>query len=191
MLNSFRSSAARLIAIYGLAGFGYIITATYLPLLISQALGSVDPIHIWAAFGLGAVPSCFLWHALHMRWGTRRSLALNLVLQAAGVALPAFSHSPIAYLGSALLVGGTFMGSVTIVLPAARRVANTVRFNILAIVTASYGVGQIAGPLVANALFVRTQSFDSALLVAAFGLAAGAAGCFRRKGPVSTWPPGI
>jgi hypothetical protein len=173
-------SAVQLIWIYGVAGFGYIITATYLPLLISSALTSVDPLHIWAAYGLGAVPSCFFWHAWHMRLGSRRSLMINLLIQALGVALPAFSHSPMAYLASALLVGGTFMGTVTIVLPAARRVAHTVKFNIIAIVTAAYGVGQIIGPLLANALYARSQSFDAALLVAAFALVLGAAGCLRR-----------
>jgi len=130
--------AGRLIAIYGLAGFGYIITATYLPLLVRGALGSVDPVHVWAVFGLGAIPSCFLWHAWHVRWGTRRSLMANLLVQAIGVALPAIAHSPVAYLGSALLVGGTFTGLVTIAMPAARRVAGTVRFNMLAIMTATY-----------------------------------------------------
>jgi hypothetical protein len=174
-------TAVQLIWIYGLGGFGYIITATYLPLLISTALGSVDPLQIWAVFGLGAIPSCFVWHAWHMRLGTSRSLMINLLFQALGVALPAISHSPIAYLGSALLVGGTFMGTVTIVLPAARRVAGTVRFNILAIVTASYGVGQIIGPLLANALYVHWQTFDAALIVAAAALVIAAASCLGRR----------
>lgn len=178
-------TAFQLIWIYGLGGFGYIITATYLPLLISRALGSVDPVHVWAVFGLGAIPSCFLWHAWHMRLGTRRSLMINLLLQALGVALPAVSHSPIAYLGSALLVGGTFMGTVTIVLPAARRVAGTVRFNILAIVTAAYGVGQIIGPLLANALYARWQTFDAALILAALALVIAAAGCLGRRANAS------
>ena len=159
----------RLIVIYGLAGFGYIITATYLPLLVSAALGSVDPVHIWAVFGLGAVPSCFLWHALHVRWGTSRALFLNLLVQAIGVVLPVL-HTPTAYIASALLVGGTFMGTVTIAMPAARRVAAKVHFNMLAIMTASYGVGQIVGPLIASYLHARGQSLDTSLLIAAGAL---------------------
>jgi hypothetical protein len=180
--------AGRLIAIYGLAGFGYIITATYLPLLVRSALGSVDPVHVWAVFGLGAIPSCFLWHAWHVRWGTRRSLMVNLLAQAIGVALPAMAHSPVAYLGSALLVGGTFMGTVTIAMPAARRVAGTVRFNILAIMTAAYGVGQIVGPLVATALYARWQSFDASLVLAALTLVVAAAACIGRGRAASRAP---
>ncbi|BCP54857.1 sugar transporter [Kaistia sp. 32K] len=180
---------ARLIVVYGLAGFGYIITATYLPLLVQTALGSVDPVHIWAVFGLGAVPSCFLWHALHVRWGTSRALLVNLLVQAAGVILPVL-HLPSAYIASALLVGGTFMGTVTIAMPAARRVAGKVRFNMLAIMTASYGVGQIVGPLIAALILARTGSFDPSLMLAGGALVVAAVLCVsgRRVGVAAGQP---
>ena len=125
-------------------------------------------------FGFGAVPSCFFWHWLRVRLGTRRSLGLNMAVQGIGVVLPGFSHSAAAYLLSAFLVGGTFVGTVTIAMPAARRVAHAVRFNMMAVMTAVYGVGQIVGPLVANAILASTQSFTGSLLAAggALGVAA-------------------
>lgn len=165
--------AKRLIAIYGLAGLGYIVTATYLPLLVGQVLKSADPVHIWAVFGLGAVPSCFFWHAMHERFGVRFSLTANLLVQAVGVMLPVL-HTPAAYILSALLVGGTFMGTVTIAMPAARKVADSVRFNILAVMTTAYGIGQIVGPLAADAIYSRSQSFDLSLAMAAVALMGGA-----------------
>ena len=164
----------RLTIVYGLAGFGYIITATYLPLLVRNALSSVDPAHIWALFGLGAMPSCFLWHALHRRWGSNVSLAANLGVQAVGVVLPVLHH-PVAYVASALIVGGTFVGTVTIALPAARKVAALVRFDMIAVMTLAYGAGQIAGPFVANALYLSSGSFDASLLVAGLVLLTAAA----------------
>jgi hypothetical protein len=166
-----------LILVYGLAGFGYIVTATYLPLFVRNAVGQVDPVHIWAAFGLGAAPSCFFWHSLHVRLGTRRALALNLAVQAVGVVLPAASLSPLPCLLSALLVGGTFVGTVTIAMPAARRLATTVHFNIFATMTASYSMGQIVGPLLSNVLYRHSQSFDLPLLAAGAALTAGTAAC--------------
>ncbi|MGC2856275.1 YbfB/YjiJ family MFS transporter [Novispirillum sp. DQ9] len=166
-----------LIVAYGVAGFGYIITATYLPIIAKGALGGIDPLHLWTAFGLGAVPSCFFWHALHRAWGTRKTLAVNLATQVVGVALPALTRDPLALLASALMVGGSFIGTVTIVMLAARAVAQGVKINMLAAVTASYGVGQIIGPLVAAALFSRTQSFDEPLLAAAAALALGTVLC--------------
>ncbi|MCH4561383.1 MULTISPECIES: YbfB/YjiJ family MFS transporter [Mesorhizobium] len=178
--NPIMLGATRLILIYGLAGLGYIITATYLPLLVRSAGASFDPVHIWAMFGLGAVPSCFLWHALDQRWGTHRSLMLNLVVQATGVLLPVL-HTPAAYIVSALLVGGTFMGTVTIAMPAARKLSGKVHFNMLAIMTAAYGVGQVIGPLMANALYLRTASFDASLVIATLALLVAGALCFSRS----------
>ncbi len=73
-----------LVLIYGLAGLGYIVTATYLPVLARTALPDLDSAHVCAMFGLGAAPSCFLWHRLHERLGTRQALRLNLAPSAAG-----------------------------------------------------------------------------------------------------------
>nr|WP_279577323.1 YbfB/YjiJ family MFS transporter [Pseudomonas sp. LA21] len=170
-------SAAIILLVYGLAGFGYIITATYLPLLMKNSLGAIDPLQVWAAFGLGAAPSCFLWHRLNLKLGSRRALALNLLVQALGVMLPALGESAFLYLGSAVLVGGSFMGTVTIAMPAARAAASQVRFNMLAAMTALYGVGQIVGPLVASGLRGLTGSFVPALGAAAGALLVGALCC--------------
>lgn len=159
-----------LVSVYGLAGFGYIITATYLPLVIKGSLESVDPLQVWAVFGLGAVPSCYVWHALHMRLGTRCSLALNLLVQSSGVVIPAFGPTASSSLVGAVLVGGTFMGTVTIAMSAARRIDHKVRFNLLAVMTAAYGTGQIIGPLIANEIYSTNQSFKWALIAAAFAL---------------------
>ena len=43
-----------LVLIYGLAGLGYIVTATYLPVLVGVALPGLNSAHVWAVFGLGA-----------------------------------------------------------------------------------------------------------------------------------------
>lgn len=163
-----------LVLAYGLAGFGYIITATYLPVLIKSAAPDIDSLQIWAAFGIGAMPSCFFWHWLHMKAGTKRTLFANLICQAIGVALPVLAPNLAGFLASALLVGGTFVGTVTIAMPAGKRLAHRIRFNILASMTAAYGAGQIAGPLVAGMLLAHTHSFALSLVSAAAALLAGA-----------------
>ena len=162
-----------LVLIYGLAGLGYIVTATYLPVLVGAALPGLNSAHVWAVFGLGAAPSCFLWHRLHERLGTRQALRLNLLLQALGVALPVLAPSATGYLFSAILVGGTFVGTVTIAMPAAQRAAaKAAKFgsNMMAIMTVVYGVGQIIGPVLAGSLYAQSHSFNSALLAAAGAL---------------------
>lgn len=166
-----------LILVYGLAGFGYIVTATYLPLLVRHSLGSINPVHVWAAFGLGAVPSCFVWHKVYRALGDRKAMITNLVVQAIGVVLPVVFASPVAYFASAALVGGTFMGTITIAMPSARRIAHGARYNLISVMTAAFGVGQIAGPLVSSALFAHTHAFDASLSAAGVALAVGAALC--------------
>ncbi len=163
--------AAPLVIVYGLAGFGYIITATYLPTLVRSALPDLDPAHVWAVFGVGAAPSCFLWYRLHQRLGTHQALFWNLLLQAAGVILPVFLASAAGYLLSAILVGATFTGTVTIAMPAAQRIARLTKARLVASMTVVYGMGQIAGPLVAGALYSPGHGFTLSLGAAAAALA--------------------
>lgn len=159
-----------LVVVYGLSGLGYIVTATYLPLLVKIALPDLDSAHVWAVFGLGAAPSCFLWHRIHERLGTRHALPLNLLIQALGVALPTFTQIATGYLLSAMLVGGTFMGTVTIALPAAQRAARKEGASLLATMTLVYGIGQVIGPVFADGLYAHSHTFSSSLLVAAAAL---------------------
>jgi hypothetical protein len=182
--------ALSLTIMYGLAGFGYIVTATYLPLIVHGALAAVGPIQVWAAFGGGAIASCFLWHAANLRLGARRALVLNLLVQAIGVILPALDRHPLTALTSAVLVGGTFTGTVTITMHAARKISARVHYNIAAVIVAAYGAGQVVGPLVSQHLFARSHSFDTSLWIAAAALLvaclplclSGRASCPRRAG---------
>jgi len=159
-----------LIMIYALAGFGYIITATYLPLLVKQALPNIDAAQIWAIFGFGAIPSCFFWHRIHHSFGTQIALSSNLGLQAFGVVLPILFPTTLGYLLSAFLVGATFMGTVTIVMPVAQRIARQAQSNLIALMTVVYGLGQIIGPMLSNVLFSIYHTLNSSLLAACSAL---------------------
>ncbi|HHC4654690.1 TPA: YbfB/YjiJ family MFS transporter [Klebsiella pneumoniae] len=121
-------------------------------------------------YGLAAAPSCLIWHKLVLKWGYRQALTRNLLVQALGVILPACSASLLFCVLSALLVGFTFMGTVTIALPKAKSLSHQVSFNMIAAMTALYGVGQIAGPLIAGALYQIAASFNPALYAAALAL---------------------
>lgn len=164
-----------LVAIYGLAGFGYIITATYLPLLVKSALPDMSATQVWAVFGLSAVPSCFLWHYWHRQRGTRAALTANLLVQAIGVALPIVWPGAAGYLLSAVLVGGSFLGTVTISMPAAQRIASQGRGSLMATMTVVYSIGQILGPLVASGIFAMTHILALSLLAATAALLVGVA----------------
>ncbi|MDR3440913.1 YbfB/YjiJ family MFS transporter [Telmatospirillum sp.] len=174
-----------LIWIYGLAGFGYIISATYLPLIVGQALGPGYSLHLWAAFGLGAAPSCLVWHLVHVRLGTAKALAINYGIQALGVLMPTLTSNAALLVFGAVLVGGTFMGVVTIAMSAARTVAGKDHASLASFMTAAYGLGQIVGPVVAQHLFTVTKGFGASLVVAASSLVIGSTIAVVRRMRVS------
>ncbi|KPY42015.1 MFS transporter, partial [Pseudomonas savastanoi pv. retacarpa] len=90
------------------------------------------------------------------------------------------------YVGSALIVGGTFMGTVTIAMPAAKRVSHTIKHNLIAVMTAAYGIGQIIGPLLASYLFAYSGSFNTSLIAAGVGLVLSTLLTVRFPSPLQT-----
>ncbi len=169
-----RLDAQALPVLYGLAGFGYIITATYLPLLITLAVANADIELVWTALGLSVIPSCFIWYQICQRLGTRMSLVLNMLMQAIGVILPVVAPYTMGYMLSALLVGGGFMGTVTLVMPIAKQLTAKTGKNLIAIATVAYSIGQILGPIVSAQLYRWTQGFEMSLVLAMIALLMGA-----------------
>lgn len=83
--------------LYGLAGFGYIIVATYLPLMAKDAGSPLLTAHLWTLVGLSIVPGCFGWLWAAKRWWALPCLTANLLVQAICVLLTLASDSPLAY----------------------------------------------------------------------------------------------
>jgi predicted MFS family arabinose efflux permease len=152
-----------LILAYGLFGFGYIITATF---IVAQVRGSSEIAHlepyIWVLFGLSAAPSVALWTLLSRRWGILNAFAVAAIVEALGVAGSALWTSPLTVIATALLVGGTFMGLTALGLIAAS--------GRIALMTAAFGVGQIVGPIFAGYLYDLTGSLSMPSLAAAAAL---------------------
>lgn len=177
-LNTPTLSAKRLIIAYGLTGFGYIMTATYLPTLVKRALPELGSTELWALFGLMAAPSCWVWHKCHLKLGHQNALILNLLVQGIGVILPVILPNSLGYLCSAALTGGTFMGTVTLVISAAQQHQ---KHNLIALLTLFYSIGQILGPLVANILFSITGTLNAALIAASLSLLIAAGICLQKS----------
>src|SRR5580700_5174725 len=80
------ASLPRLIVAYGLFGFGYIITTTFLVTIvrITPLIRGLEPL-IWIVFGLAAAPSVALWAWIARRFGISSALAFACVIEAAGV----------------------------------------------------------------------------------------------------------
>lgn len=165
----------RLILAYGLFGFGYVITATFVN-AIARTTPELQPTEpfVWFTVGLCAAPSIYLWNKVAARFGARKAFALACVLESAGVALTAVTLEPAFFLLGAGLLGATFMGITALGLMEARHEASSdgpaaIR-QMLAVLTASFGLGQVIGPWFAGQLHHATGSFSAPSLAAAAAL---------------------
>ena len=155
---------------YGLFGFGYIITATFMVAMVrgSPEIAGLEP-YIWVMFGLSAAPSVAVWTALARRWGIRRAFAIAAFVEAIGVALSAVWLTSATVIAASVVVGGSFMGLTSLGLLAAREGEGDPRGRI-ALVTAVFSAGQILGPAFAGYLYDHTGSLAGPSWAAAAGL---------------------
>ncbi len=169
-----------LIAAYGLFGFGYIITATFLVAIVRESaeIAPLEPT-IWLVVGLSAVPSVALWSWIGVRIGILQAYTLATLMLAAGVAASVLWVSPLGALLAAALLGGTFMALTALGLAAARLMVSGDPRRVLALMSAAFALGQILGPAFAGYLHDLTGSFLSSSLTATAGLLIAAVLSFR------------
>jgi len=162
-----RAALALLLLAYLLEGLGYIVTGTFLVAIVERmpGLGGFGP-SVWIVVGLAAAPSGVLWAGLAARIGYARALALAYVVQACGIGLPLLGGAGAALL-SAVLFGGTFIGISTLTLTLAGQITPRRSAGLIGLLTAAFGLGQIAGPLLAGVLAGHTHNFGPALTAAA------------------------
>jgi len=145
---------------YGLFGFGYVITATFLVSIVhgSPEVKPLEP-YVWVLLGLSAAPSVAFWAWLGGRFGTLPSYALACVLEALGVAASVLWHSTTGIVVAAICFGGTFMGLTALGTLIARAMPGGDPRQKIAAATAAFGLGQIIGPVVAGFAYDRWNSF--------------------------------
>ncbi len=113
--------------------------------------------------------------------GYRQALTRNLIVRALGVILPACSAS-LLFCVLARAIGGLYLyGHRHHCAAEGKSLSHQVSFNMIAAMTALYGVGQIAGPLIAGALYQIAASFNGALCCGA-GADCRRAGLYRTPG---------
>ena len=170
------ASAWRLIICYGAFGFGYIIPATFLPAAARSMIS--DPTvfgWIWPLFGVAAAISTVLTSLMLGNLQPRRAWAYGQFVMAFGVALPAVQTTLFSIIVSAMCVGGTFMVITMAAMQEARAVAGRRATHLMAAMTAAFGAGQIAGPIVATSVLGVGAGLGRALLLASLLLLATAA----------------
>ncbi|ETA71851.1 MULTISPECIES: YbfB/YjiJ family MFS transporter [Mesorhizobium] len=161
-------SLTKIIIAYGLFGFGYVVTATFLVAIVRQGGGSrVFEAMVWLVAGLAGFPSTWLWQKIAGRIGLHAAYALACFIEVIGVTASVALGGYSGPLLGGLLLGGTFIAITALGLQAARQQAPQAPRRIFALMTASFGLGQIVGPIAAGFLAQMSGDFFLASIVAA------------------------
>ncbi|MGL5734136.1 MAG: YbfB/YjiJ family MFS transporter [Beijerinckiaceae bacterium] len=157
---------------YGLFGFGYVITATF---IVAQVRATGDDTATlefltWLIVGVGAMPSVALWIAAANRIGLVRAFACACLVESIGIAASVLWSSVAGLLVAAALFGATFMGIVSLGVMAARQVTTGDPRRAVAVMTAAFSLGQIIGPGFAGIVADRTGTFFAPVMTAALAL---------------------
>lgn len=175
------AAAPRLILAYGTYGFGYIIPATFLPLMASQIVQDPEVFGwSWPAFGAAAMLSTLVAASLPAFIDPRRLWLASQLVLAAGVALPVLHPGIGGIMVSALLVGGTFVVITMAAVQEARLAAGQHATALIAAMTSAFALGQIVGPLLAGWTAGADGDFSRALVIASALLVVGAGALWRR-----------
>ncbi|WP_256590754.1 YbfB/YjiJ family MFS transporter, partial [Pseudomonas sp. HMWF034] len=164
-------SIAHLCWIYFLYGLGYIIPATFLSQMASaQFNGAWQADLFWPCFGLAAALGVGVASLRRKHPNTtRRWLMATLWLQAAGVFACLLGNGWGLALG-VLLCGAPFLACMQLVMARLREVAPHGYQRSTGLLTASFAVGQLSGPLLASVSSHLSGGLQPALVAAGTGL---------------------
>jgi len=179
-----------LVVCYGALGFGYILPATFLPVLAHSVVDDPRVFGLaWPVFGATAAASTFLAGRLMRRYSRLQVWAASKIVMGVGVIVPSIWLNGATVALSALCVGGTFMIITLAGIQEVRARATGDATPLVARMTASFALGQIAGP-VASSMLLHIPGFaknglNIALQIAALSLFATAVWVWRANKEVS------
>ncbi len=176
------ASIAHLCWIYFLYGLGYIIPATFLSQMASaQFKGAWQADLFWPCFGLAAALGVVVASLRRKDPNTtRRWLMTTLWLQAAGVFACLLGNGWGLALG-VLLCGAPFLACMQLVMARLREVAPHGYQRSTGLLTASFAIGQLCGPLLASVSSHLSGGLQPALVIAGCGLVLAGTVLFNRQ----------
>lgn len=157
---------------YAGAGLGYILPMTFLPTLAQAQLPAGHSLvsGAWRWTAVACLVSIPLWNSLGARLGDRRALLGTYLLQAVGCAAPLLWPGSLGILLCAVLVGGTFTGSVLLTQRLARTLQPHQGPRLSAALIALYGGAQLAGPWLAGLWIQHGGSLEQSFAFGALAI---------------------
>ena len=178
--SAFTPFVGILLFAYFTEGVGFVVQATFLPDIVDSIPGLEGRgAYTWTLVGIAGIPSCILLMRLAHRYGSLRVIVAAMLLQMAGILLPALTQNLWIVLLSGVIYGGTFVGLVALFLHLGGKIAGPNPVMLMAALTAVYGIGQVSAPLYSVALYRSFGSYDTALWVTAAIVTAGAVVLWR------------
>ncbi|SEG77930.1 YbfB/YjiJ family MFS transporter [Marinobacterium lutimaris] len=170
-----RSFNRLLLAAYFCAGWGYVISATFIVDIVQRQPGLENSGNwVFLALGLAAAPAVIVWDKVARRIAYVPALLLAYVAQLLGILMPALSPSLFGALLGAVLFGASFIGAVGLVLTLAGRFYPTKPAKLMGRMTLAYGLAQILAPAITGTLAEQLGNYDLGLYIAAGVVALGA-----------------
>jgi predicted MFS family arabinose efflux permease len=175
-----RAEVATLAFAYGLSGFGYIVTATFLPVIARSALPADSPWLdlFWPIFGGGVIVGALLATRVRVSGDLRLMLALAYVVQAIAIGIGVGLPTAAGFAVGSLLLGLPFTAITYFALQEVRRLRPEHVAATTGLVTVLWSIGQAAGPPMVAAILRRTvdvnAAFSESLAIAAGALVLGA-----------------
>jgi predicted MFS family arabinose efflux permease len=174
---AFRAGPAALyLAGYFMFGVGYIAYMTFMIAYVRDAGGgAAAQSAFWSLIGVGAFASPWVWRGILAKSQTGGATAIILGFNALGAGLPLLGHGPLMLGISAAVFGVSFFAVVASTTAFVRlNYPQSVWPAAIGLMTIVFGVGQTLGPIAIGAITDATGDLNSALLVSAAMLGAGA-----------------
>ncbi|WP_217474906.1 YbfB/YjiJ family MFS transporter [Stutzerimonas stutzeri] len=133
---------------YAGAGMGYILPMTFLPMVVRLQVEPGSPLiqSSWLVVALSTLPSPWLWNRLGALLGDTLALRFSYITQLIGVLAALLLPGAPGILICAVLVGGTFLGTVLLTQRLARTLHPHQGPRLSAALIALYSLTQLAGP---------------------------------------------
>lgn len=164
-----------MLASYFCAGYGYVISATFIVTIVERMPGLSGSGNIsFIILGLAATPAVMLWDLIARKTGYLKAIMLALLAQSVAILLPLWFSSLTVVLLSAALFGATFVGVVSLVLTMAGRLYPSKPAKLMGKMTLAYGSAQVIAPALTGYLAKLTGHYDIGLYLAAGFVSLGA-----------------
>lgn len=163
------------LAAYFCAGFGYVVTATFIVAIINDLPG-LSEVGGWMFLMIGvvAVPSCILWDLIARKVGDVNALILASVVEVVGIIAPTLGFGLTGVITGAVLYGATAIAIVSLTLTMAGHYYPAQPAKMMGKMSIAYGLAQIIAPALTGWITDGQSGYVIGLYIAAGVMSLGA-----------------